>query len=366
MNHGDKHNKNDLNINNIFLLSSHMLNLLFYKTNSNVIYGVLKQVDHYKLLCIYYRLDMQNQKKFNLFKNLKKQILFYESKYEFLGVMDKVLIFNENYNKTIIEYKKIIGSYLNKEYYVNNLIIFQKDGMFTGIVYLYDLIVKEKTINHILDLKKNILCLYIPKKINENYLKYKQVDKIINIQDVIILDEDNCIIGLCPIDDILGDFDLYKYNKKLYLYHKYDIWHMIYLFIANIFGCIISCILINMLTFDNFLIMSSIVVRCINDTIIFISVEDKLDPHIQKQYMPLIIFSIAYFIYILFSFIYNLHIGILCFLSIIIVSFSVLFLCNIIKKYNVRYGFLYIIILPEILVIFIMSGLSKLLKYLIS
>lgn len=347
----------------IYKLPSYQLDSLIYRLSERDLQNQIGDLETKDKILIYYRVSkLCKRKLMRVFSSICEQIKKLEKQHSYLPKVENLMIFN---SKITFEQLMKLIDLSNSNTFVKEFIALEDDYLkCLGLIYATDIIsnynVHQKSYIHSSLNRTKMLKI---DQFNEDGDISMTEEELESYHRLIVIDSNDRILGSIETERVLDQHDVFmKPNGMLYATPKQDIKRIVVMLSTGIVGTLI-CTLMSMAfhSGEKGLCML-MMIKCINDTVALIVIEDQIsEESFYRYYKPMIfitslISSLVF--YLIFS---DKKIILHSMLSINIACILLAKFTQFLYKHNRNFGIVPILLIPEIIsptAIFIISKLT--------
>lgn len=349
----------------IYKLPSYQLDSLLCRLHEREIVNHLSNLEINEKILIYYRVSKNCKRKITrVISGLYEIIKKLEQNHLYLTRLENLMIFN---SKITFEQLMKLIDLSNSNTFVKEYIALEDDQLkFLGLIYATDII-----INYSLQQKNYIHSSLHSTKLLQIRCDKKKCDGILMTEEelesyhrLIVIDEKERILGSIETERILDNHDIYMNPEgMLYAIEKQDFKRIGIVLSTSIIGGIVSTFISLSLKSGEEGLCTLIMVKCINDTITLIIVEDKIAEESFNKYYIHMIILISLLSSLVFYTIFNEISAVLNnILSINLICILTTKMVQVIYKYNKGFGIVPVILIPEIIAPSAIFAISKIIN----
>ena len=337
-------------------VSNLYLNKFIKYLSINEICNIFNNINIEDIATVYYRLNtFQRSRVFSASRRVRNIILDGENRILFMPYIEPVIILNKSMSANTISC--LLNDVCDVDSYVREFVVMECECVVYGIIYFFDIMHMFINGTYNADNVDLLPIIRIGKKKCKNLIPFSATT-LTDIYKFIVIDDHSRVMGAINIDCVVSQYDLY-YDAQdtlgcLYIMQKKSVLHVAKIVVSVFVGAIMSLLLSKYFMFSNDELFVLMLLRCINDIIILIVLEDKVQDIKFMKYICILLHCMSFVCGVMIYLIYNISLAIR---SVIFVS--VCGVCNsIVLKYiydiQVYCGIFIILFLPEVVLIFYM------------
>ena len=334
-------------------ISNLYLNKFIKYLSSAEIYEVFNNVNDNDTVTVYYRLNIaQRSRVFSASPKVRKIIIEYENKLLFMPYIEPAIVLNKYMSADSIE--SLLNEIDDMDKYIREFIIMEHNSVVCGIIYFSDIM--HMFINNTYD-ADNIDILPAIKicKRNRNIKLFE--NEVTDVHKFIVVDSNNRAIGAINIDYVLSNYDLYvdtEDSRYLYVIQKKSVTHVTKVAASVFVGAVISLCLSKYFMFSGDEIFTLMLLRCVNDIIILIILEDKIQDTKFIAYISIMLGGISILCLVIVYYMYTFSLAIRSFIFINVLCIANSILLKYIHDNFANYSIFIILFLPEVMLMLYM------------
>ena len=330
-------------------VSNLYLNKFIKYLSTTEICDVFNNINVDDIATIYYRLNtFQRSRAFSASRIVRKIILEGENKILFMPYIEPVIILNKNMSANIISC--LLNDVCDVDSYVREFVVMECECVVYGIIYFFDIMHMFINGTYNADNVDLLPIIRISKKKRKNLVPFSAT-ALTDIYKFIVVDEHSRVMGAINIDCVISQYDLYCDTQDalgcLYIMQKKSILHVAKIVVSVFIGAIVSLLLSKYFMFSSDELFILMLLRCINDIVILIVLEDKVQDIKFMKYTCILLFCMSIICGVMVYSIYDIELAVRSFIFV-----SVCGICNsAILKYvydmQIYCGIFIILFFPE-------------------